>query len=144
MEVTGQLHDPAALPPGKESLTPIGASLDTVKLRKISRPFQESNPSCPACCYTNWTTWLIFQNLLHKNTNSLLWSFLSTLINRNNEICTNRSLLYLISKVGGFVGYMKNYVIALSKLSFTVDQYGSKASLRDNYLCKSPKKPVKL
>jgi len=24
MEVTGQLHDPAALPPGKEPLVPIG------------------------------------------------------------------------------------------------------------------------
>jgi hypothetical protein len=51
MEVNGQLHDPAALLPGKEPLVPIvvgwvgpRTSLDTVAKRKIPSPCQDSNP----------------------------------------------------------------------------------------------------
>jgi hypothetical protein len=48
MEVSGQLHDPAALSPSKEPLVPTGVDsrevTDTVKKRKISYPFQETNP----------------------------------------------------------------------------------------------------
>jgi len=44
MEVSGQFHDPAALPPGKE---PPRADLDAVVRRKIPRPHRESNPDHP-------------------------------------------------------------------------------------------------
>jgi hypothetical protein len=46
MEVSGQLHAPAALPPGKEQEDRVGprAILDVVAKRKISSPLQESNP----------------------------------------------------------------------------------------------------
>jgi len=51
MDVSGQLHAPAALPPGKKHRTHyIGgwvgprASLDTVSKRKIPSPCWESNP----------------------------------------------------------------------------------------------------
>jgi hypothetical protein len=46
MEVSGQLHAPAALPPGKDPLVPTGyeAVLDAVVKRKILSPHQESNP----------------------------------------------------------------------------------------------------
>jgi hypothetical protein len=56
MEVSGQLHAPAALPPGKELLIPIGwirgwvgprAVLDAVVKRKIPSPCRESNPRIP-------------------------------------------------------------------------------------------------
>jgi hypothetical protein len=54
MEVSGQLHAPTALPPGKEHPVPhwtegwVGprADLDAVAKRKISRTRQESNPEC--------------------------------------------------------------------------------------------------
>jgi hypothetical protein len=52
MEVGGQLHSPAALPPGKEPMAHwIGgwvgprAVLDMVVKRKIPSPRRESNPS---------------------------------------------------------------------------------------------------
>jgi hypothetical protein len=51
MEVSGQLHAPAALPPGIKTLVPIGqevgptAILDAVVKRKISTPRRESNPN---------------------------------------------------------------------------------------------------
>jgi hypothetical protein len=56
MEVSGQLHAPAALPPGKEPLVPV---LDTVVKRKIPSPRRESNPRTPivqpvAQRYTDW------------------------------------------------------------------------------------------
>jgi hypothetical protein len=50
MEVSGQLHAPAALLPGKEPLVPIGgwvgprAVLDAVMERKIPSLLPESNP----------------------------------------------------------------------------------------------------
>jgi hypothetical protein len=50
MEVSGQLYAPAALPPGKEDLVPIGgwvgptAVLDAVAKGKIPSPRRESNP----------------------------------------------------------------------------------------------------
>jgi hypothetical protein len=55
MEVSGQLHTPAALPPGKESLNTrwIGgwvdtrAVLDAVVKRKIPNPRRESSPRTP-------------------------------------------------------------------------------------------------
>jgi hypothetical protein len=55
MEVSGQLHAPAALPPGKEPLVPImigvwvgpRAVLDMVVKRKIPSPCWESNPRTP-------------------------------------------------------------------------------------------------
>jgi hypothetical protein len=54
MEVSGQLHAPAALPPGKASETHwIGgcvgprAVLDAVVKRKIPSPRRESNPGTP-------------------------------------------------------------------------------------------------
>jgi hypothetical protein len=64
MEVSGQLHAPAALPPGKEPLVPIGweawAGLGAVVKRKIPSPRRESNPRTPivqpvAQRYTDWT-----------------------------------------------------------------------------------------
>jgi hypothetical protein len=67
MEVSGQIHAPAALPPGKEPLVPIGIGgwvglrtvLGTVVKRKIPSPRQESNPRTPivqpvALRYTDW------------------------------------------------------------------------------------------
>jgi hypothetical protein len=56
MEVSGQLHALAALPPGKEPLVPV--VLDTVK-RKIRSPRRESNPRTltvqpVAQRYTDW------------------------------------------------------------------------------------------
>jgi hypothetical protein len=68
MEVSGQLHAPAVLPPGKEPLVPIGqdagggggrAVLDAVVKRKIPSPRRESNPRTPnvqpvAQRYTDW------------------------------------------------------------------------------------------
>jgi hypothetical protein len=67
MEVSGQLHTPAALLPGKE---PPGthwiggwvgprAGLDAMVKRKIPRPRRESNPRAPivqpvAQRYTDW------------------------------------------------------------------------------------------
>jgi hypothetical protein len=55
MEVSGQLHAPAALPPGKEALAPISiggwvgprAVLEAVVKRKIPSPRRESNPRTP-------------------------------------------------------------------------------------------------
>jgi hypothetical protein len=49
MEVSGQLHAPAALPPEKEPLIPIGsrAVLDAVVKRKIFSLPRESNPRIP-------------------------------------------------------------------------------------------------
>jgi hypothetical protein len=55
MDVTDQLHVPAALPPGKEPLVPIGqkagwgprAGLNTASKRKIPSPRRESNPEHP-------------------------------------------------------------------------------------------------
>jgi hypothetical protein len=53
MEVSGQLHVPAVLPPGKEPLVPIGgwvgprAVLDAVVKRKIPTSHRESNPRTP-------------------------------------------------------------------------------------------------
>jgi hypothetical protein len=52
MEVSGQLHVPAALPPGKEPPVPIGyatgwvpgGSVDKVAKRIIPNSCQESNP----------------------------------------------------------------------------------------------------
>jgi hypothetical protein len=64
MEVSGQLHAPAALPPAKEPLVPVGwvsprAVLDAVVKRKIASPRQESSPRTPilqpvAQRYTDW------------------------------------------------------------------------------------------
>jgi hypothetical protein len=67
MEVSGQLHAPAALPPGKEPLVPIWweagwaprAVLDAVVKRKIPNPRRESKPRTPiiqpvAQRYTDW------------------------------------------------------------------------------------------
>jgi hypothetical protein len=55
MEVSGQLHAPAALPPRKE-LVHIGRRLggpimDTVVKRKIPSPRRESNPRTPIVKY---------------------------------------------------------------------------------------------
>jgi hypothetical protein len=53
MEVSGQLHAPAALPPGKEPVVPIAgwvcprAVLEAVVKRKIPSPRRESNPRTP-------------------------------------------------------------------------------------------------
>jgi hypothetical protein len=53
MEVSGQLHAPDALPPGKEPLVPIGQEdgwtpvLDAVVKRKIPIHCWESNPRTP-------------------------------------------------------------------------------------------------
>jgi hypothetical protein len=48
MEVSDQLHVPAALLPGKETLVPVGQEgvtcLDTVVKRKILSPRRDSNP----------------------------------------------------------------------------------------------------
>jgi hypothetical protein len=47
MEVSCQLHSPAASPPGKESLVPIvgpRAGLDEVVKRKIPSTYRDSNP----------------------------------------------------------------------------------------------------
>jgi hypothetical protein len=42
MELSGQLHDPAALLPGKEPPVPIG--LDAVVKRETPSPYRDSNP----------------------------------------------------------------------------------------------------
>jgi hypothetical protein len=47
MEVSGQLHAPAALPPGKEPLVDSRAVPDAVVKRKIPSPRRESNPRTP-------------------------------------------------------------------------------------------------
>jgi hypothetical protein len=54
MEVGGQLHSPAALPPEKKSRFPLDrswmetrAGLDRVVKRKIPSPFEESNLITP-------------------------------------------------------------------------------------------------
>jgi hypothetical protein len=53
MDVSGQLHAPAALPPGKELLVPIGVWVgrrvvpDAVVKRKIPSIRRESNPRIP-------------------------------------------------------------------------------------------------
>jgi hypothetical protein len=52
MEVSGQLHTLAALPPGEEPLVPIGwmgprAILDAVVKREILSPCWESKPRTP-------------------------------------------------------------------------------------------------
>jgi hypothetical protein len=53
MEMSGQLHAPAALPTGKEPLVPIGKEaewapvLDAVVKRKIPSPCRELNPRTP-------------------------------------------------------------------------------------------------
>jgi hypothetical protein len=55
MEVSGQLHAPAALPPGKEppgthwigGWVGPGAVLDAVVKRKIPSPRRETNPRTP-------------------------------------------------------------------------------------------------
>jgi hypothetical protein len=44
MEVSGQLHAPAALPPGKRFPVPTVLGLDVVEKRKVSYPCRESNP----------------------------------------------------------------------------------------------------
>jgi hypothetical protein len=67
MEVSSQLHAPAALPLGKEPLVPVElggwmgprAVLDAVVKRKIPSPRRESNPRTPiiqpvAQRYTDW------------------------------------------------------------------------------------------
>jgi hypothetical protein len=67
MEVSGQLHAPAALPPGKEPPVPFGIGgwvgprtvLNAVVKRKIPSPRRESNPRTPivqpvAQRYTDW------------------------------------------------------------------------------------------
>jgi hypothetical protein len=65
MEVSDQLHAPAALSPGKEPLVRIGgwmgprAVLDAVVKRKIPTPRRESSPRTPiiqpvAQRYTDW------------------------------------------------------------------------------------------
>jgi hypothetical protein len=64
MEVSGQLHAPASLPPGKDTHWIGGwvgprAVLDTVVKRKIPNPRQESNPRTPivqpvAQRYADW------------------------------------------------------------------------------------------
>jgi hypothetical protein len=63
MEMSGQLHASAALPPGEEPLVLIGWApeplLDAVVKRKIPSPRRESNPSNPnvqpvAQLYTDW------------------------------------------------------------------------------------------
>jgi hypothetical protein len=74
MEVSGQLHAPAALPQGKSPCYPLDrrggwvgtrAILDTVVKRKILSPRRESNPRIPivqpvAQCYTNWAITALF------------------------------------------------------------------------------------
>jgi hypothetical protein len=67
MEVSGQLHAPAALPPGErapgtlwvEGWVGPGAILDAVVKRKITSPHRESNPRTPIVQpvvqrYTDW------------------------------------------------------------------------------------------
>jgi hypothetical protein len=58
MEVSGQLHAPATLPSGKDTLVPIeeeaGWAPGLVWMlllwgREISYPYQELKPGCPAC-----------------------------------------------------------------------------------------------
>jgi hypothetical protein len=73
MEMSGQLHAPAALHPGKESGTPwIGgwvgprAVLDAVVKRKIPNLRRESNPRTPiiqpvAQRYTDWAIMALSQ-----------------------------------------------------------------------------------
>jgi hypothetical protein len=68
MEVSGQLHPPAALAPGKEPLVPIGQEAGWATSRsgrggeeKNSQPPPESNPRTPivqlvAQRYTDWAT----------------------------------------------------------------------------------------
>jgi len=55
MEVNGQINEPVALPPGKESPVPtaqaagwVSVCLDEVAKRNISKPCRESNPGHPA------------------------------------------------------------------------------------------------
>jgi hypothetical protein len=63
MEVSGQIHAPAALPPGKEHAgkhliggwVGLRAGLGAVECRKkIPCPCRESNPGRPARRYTDW------------------------------------------------------------------------------------------
>jgi hypothetical protein len=75
MDASGQLHVPAALPPGKDPSYPLvggwvgpKAVLDAVVKRKIPSPRRESNPRTPidqpvAQRYTDWaiTTLKIIQ-----------------------------------------------------------------------------------
>jgi len=57
MNISGQHHNPPALPPGTEPMVPIGyedgwapkASLEVVVKRKIPSPCQDSNTYHPTC-----------------------------------------------------------------------------------------------
>jgi hypothetical protein len=75
MEVSGQLHAPAASPPGKTATGThwIGGwvgprtVLDAVLKRKIPSPRRESNPRTPivqpvAQRYTDWATTALMRN----------------------------------------------------------------------------------
>jgi hypothetical protein len=88
MEVSGQLHAPAALPPGKAAGThwiggwvgPRGV-LDAVMKRKIPRPRQESNPRTPivlpvAQRYTDWAiTAHLNEQIWSRSDERLVFSF---------------------------------------------------------------------
>jgi hypothetical protein len=43
--MNGQLHDPAALPPGVGGCVGLRAGLDVVEKRNISLPYRELNPN---------------------------------------------------------------------------------------------------
>jgi hypothetical protein len=78
MELSGQLHVPAALPQGKSPWYPLDRrlggpqSLDAVVKRKIPSPRRESNPRTPivqavAQRYTDWAiTALVHYNQFRK------------------------------------------------------------------------------
>jgi hypothetical protein len=83
MEVSGQFHAPAALPPGKEppgthllgGLVGPRAVLNAVVKRKIPSPRRESNPRTPtvqpvAQRYTDWAITALY-SLLYKFKNAI-------------------------------------------------------------------------
>jgi hypothetical protein len=87
MEMNGQLHAPAALPPGKEHLIPIWtggwvgprAVLDTVVKRKISISHRESNLRTPivqpvAQRYTDWAIMTLICHNENKSPEDGKWS----------------------------------------------------------------------
>jgi hypothetical protein len=79
MEVSGQLHAPAALPSGKELMAPLGiggwmgpkAGLDAVVKRKIPSPYRNSNAPIIQPRAQRYTAGLSRLIIIHMSWNKL-------------------------------------------------------------------------
>jgi hypothetical protein len=91
MVVSGQLHDPAALPPGTHWIGGwVGprAVLDAVVKRKIPSPRRESNPRSPiiqpvAQRYTDWAITALIGRMVKSKRLRLAWHVSRTKKTRN-------------------------------------------------------------